>query len=139
MEVLLEYRGSRRQITVSSGESLTECVTAELRRLGRSAASVHTANTDLQSTEERDVYILQKWSPQWDSYIDVRLIHEVEDGDRLSVVAKPKPPSKVLLYSIFNPFIVTSICNFIQLHYCYCLYSCLTGCVAVLLNSTLEQ
>ncbi len=96
MEVLLEYRGSRRQITVSSSESLTECVTAELRRVGRARATVYTANTNLDSNAERDVYLLQKWSPQWDCYVDIRHINEVQDGDRLSVVAKPRPPPKVL-------------------------------------------
>ncbi len=95
MEVLLEYRGSRRQITVASGETLTDCVTTELRRVGRGRASVHTANADLGSTAERDVYLLQKWSPQWDCYIDVHHVNQVQDGDKLTVVAKPRPPSKV--------------------------------------------
>lgn len=95
MEVLLEYRGSRRQITVSGGESITECVTTELRRVGRSSASVYTADHNLQNTEERDVYLLQKWSPQWDCFVDIRNTNEIHDGDRLTVVPKPKPPSKV--------------------------------------------
>lgn len=95
MEVLLEYRGSRRQITVSSGESLTECVTTELRRVGRARASVHTANANLSTNDERDVYILQKWSPQWDCYVDVHHVNEISDGDRVTVVGKPRPPSKV--------------------------------------------
>lgn len=95
MELLLEYRGSRRQITVSSDDSLTECVTTELRRIGRTRAAVYTANVSLESNAERDVYLLQKWSPQWDCYVDVRHVNEVQDGDRLTVVGKPKPPSKV--------------------------------------------
>ncbi len=101
MEVLLEYRGSRRQITVASGDTLTQCVTTELRRVGRARASVYTANTDLGSTTaEGDVYLLQKWSPEWDCYIDVHHVNQVEDGDKLTVVAKPKPPSKVV--PLFN-------------------------------------
>ena len=96
MEVLLEYRGSRRQITVSGGESITNCVTTELRRIGRAGANVYTADHNLQNTEERDVYLLQKWSPQWDCYVDIRNTNEIHDGDRLTVVPKPKPPSKVL-------------------------------------------
>lgn len=97
MEVLLEYRGSRRQITVSGGESITDCVSAELRRVGRSGASVRTADHNLQNTAEgEEVYLLQKWSPQWDCYVDIRNTNEIRDGDRLTVVPKPKPPSKVL-------------------------------------------
>ncbi len=95
MEVLLEYRGSRRQLAVSSNDNLSECITSELRRVGRSRAVVHTANSTLDSSNERDVYILQKWSPQWNCFVDVRHLNEVSDGDRLTVVGKPKPPSKV--------------------------------------------
>lgn len=96
MEVLFEYRGSRRQLTASNGENLIECVTTELRRIGRSRAQVYTANVDLRTVDRnREVYLLQKWSPQWECYLDVSQASEISDGDRLAVVIKPKPPSKV--------------------------------------------
>lgn len=96
MEVLFEYRGSRRQITASSGENLVECVTTELHRIGRSRAQVYTANVDLSTVDRsREIYLLQKWSPQWECYLDVNQASEINDGDRLAVVIKPKPPSKV--------------------------------------------
>ena len=96
MEVLFEYRGSRRQITASSGENLVECITTELHRIGRAHAQVYTANVDLSTVERsREIYLLQKWSPQWECYLDVNQASEINDGDRLAVVIKPKPPSKV--------------------------------------------
>lgn len=95
MEVLLEYRGSRRQITVAGGESIIDCVAAELRRVGRSGATVYTAQHSLRSADQSQAFILQKWSPQWDCYVDIRNCSEIQDGDKLSVSAAPKPPSKV--------------------------------------------
>ena len=98
MEVLFEYRGSRRQLTASSGENLVECITTELHRIGRSRAQVYTANVDLSAVDRsREVYLLQKWSPQWECYLDINQASEINDGDRLAVVIKPKPPSKVNL------------------------------------------
>ena len=96
MEVLFEYRGSRRTLTASSGENALECVTTELHRIGRSRAQVYTANVDLNTTDRnQEVYLLQKWSPQWNCYLDVREAGDISDGDKLAVVMKPKPPSKV--------------------------------------------
>ena len=96
MEVLFEYRGSRRQLTASNGENLIECITTELHRIGRARALVYTANVDLSTVDRgREVYLLQRWSPQWDCYLDVNQASEISDGDRLAVVIKPKPPSKV--------------------------------------------
>lgn len=101
IEVLFEYRGSRRQLNVSDKESLTGVLSNELRRVGKPMAQVFTANDDLPSGRSRggrslpDVYLLQKWSKQWDCYVDVAHCNEVCDGDRLAVIAKPKPPSKV--------------------------------------------
>lgn len=102
MEVLFEYKGSRRQLTVAEREGVTRVVSSELRRLGRSRAQVFTANDELPTATGRrgqaalpDIYLLQKWSQQWDCYVDVNHCNEVTDGDRLAVIAKPKPPSKV--------------------------------------------
>ena len=96
MEVLFEYRGSRRTLTASTGEKAVDCVTAELQRIGRSRAQVYTANVNLSTVDRnREVYLLQKWSPQWDCYLDVHEASEINDGDKLAVVIKPNPPSKV--------------------------------------------
>ena len=111
MEVLFEYRGSRRQLTASSGESVIECVTTELHRIGRSRAQVYTANVDLSTVDRnREVYLLQKWSPQWDCYVDVSRASDISDGDKLAVVIKPKPPSKVkILVTIGLPQVLHEV------------------------------
>ena len=96
MEVLFEYRGSRRQLSVSDKESLTRVVSGELQRVGKTRAQVFTANDNLPARGDRpEVYLLQKWSDQWDCYVDVAHHNEVSDGDKLAVIAKPKPPSRV--------------------------------------------
>jgi len=100
MEVLFEYRGSRKELAVGSLGNLANVVTAELRQLGRTRAVVLTGDDTLPVTTDRrqsppEVYLLQKWSPLWDCYVDVRHSNDVKDGDRLAVLARPKPPSKV--------------------------------------------
>lgn len=109
MEVLFEYRGSRRQLSASSGENLLECVTTELRRVGRSRAQVYTASVDLRTIDNSgEVYLLQKWSPQWGCYLDVNRASDINDGDKLAVVMKPKPPSKVEMYIVASRSYVLS-------------------------------
>lgn len=98
--MLFEYRGSRRELTVGAPDNLTEVVTAELRRIGRPRAVVLASEDTLPSTTGRrqnvpEVYLLQKWSALWDCYVDVRHCNDVKDGDRLAVLARPKPPSRV--------------------------------------------
>ena len=99
MEILFEYRGSRRQLDVAEKESITRVVSNEMRRIGKPRAQVFTANDDLPSSggggQRPDIYLLQRWSNQWDCYVDVGHCNEVIDGDKLAVIAKPKPPSMV--------------------------------------------
>ena len=100
MEVLFEYHGSRRQLNIGDGENLTRLASSELQRMGKRRAQVFTAGDDLPVSGGReettpDVYLLQKWSEQWECYVDVVHCNEVHDGERLTVIAKPKPSSKV--------------------------------------------
>ena len=94
MDVLFEYRGSRRQLEVAEEGSITRVVSSELRRIGKTRAQVFTANDDLPSSGG-DIYLLQRWSSQWDCYVDVSHCNEIADGDKLAVIAKPKPRSGV--------------------------------------------
>lgn len=98
MEILFEFRGSRRQVSVADSESVTRVLSGELQRIGKPRARVFTANDDLPNRSQGplpDIYLLQKWSGQWNCYVDVAHCSEVIDGDRLAVIAKPKPTSKV--------------------------------------------
>ena len=79
---------------MASSEAVTEIVAQELHRLGKRRARVYTADADLAEAGDH-AYLLQLWCPQWESYVDVRDAREVEDGDRLAVTPKPKPPSVV--------------------------------------------
>ena len=114
MEVLFEYRGSRKELAVGSLDNLTDVVTAELRQLGRTRAVVLTSNDNLPVPTDRrqsppEVYLLQKWSALWDCYVDVRHTNDVKDGDRLAVLARPKPPSKVMfVYYVSYKHLTTS-------------------------------
>ena len=92
MNLLFEYRGSRRQLTVAGGETVTSVVSEELRSLGRRRAQVFTSNDAVPSGGERspDIYLLQKWSTKWECYVDVTHPNELADGDKLAVIAKPK-------------------------------------------------
>lgn len=108
MDILFEYRGSRRHLTIGDEESVTRVVSKELHRIGKPRARVFTANDELPSLERPvpDVYLLQKWSKLWDCYVDVAHCNEVADGDKLAVIAKPKPRSNVILLiilAIANP------------------------------------
>lgn len=94
MEILFEFRGSRRHITVAGSGAVTEIVAQELQKLGRRNAQVFAADADL-SEARGPVYLLQVWCPQWETYVDVRDVRDVEDGDRLAVAPLPKPQSAV--------------------------------------------
>lgn len=101
MDVLFEYRGSKTELTVGERDSLKEVVSAELRRIGKARAQVLTTRDTLPPPGGRagpEVYILQKWSDVWGCFVDVRNHNEVSNGDRLAVIARPKPASKVLYW-----------------------------------------
>ena len=106
MEVLFEYRGSKREVSVGNPECLTGVISDELRRIGKSRALVLTSHDTLPQPVGRgrappEIYLLQKWSGLWNCFVDVRHFNEVSNGDRLAVIARPKPPSKVLVYCSF--------------------------------------
>lgn len=135
MEVLFEYRGSRRPLSVASGESVTRVVSAELQKIGKPRARVFTAGDDLPSVRRAgepspDIYLLQKWSVQWDCYVDVHHHSEVHDGDKLAVIAKPKPPSKVTSGETVSRSIS---------HYNLCYTFSSSCCVAVVQTAVMRQ
>ena len=82
-------------------DSVTRILSNELQRNGKNRAQVFTANDELPSRTRGsypEIFLLQKWSEQWDCYVDVAQSNEVVDGDKLAVIAKPKPNSKVVCY-----------------------------------------
>ena len=61
--------------------------------------------------ENSDVFLLQRWSPKWECFVDVGDVQDLLDGDRLTAVPMPPPQSssslpasQVGLYVINNKF-----------------------------------
>ena len=100
MDVLFEYRGSKRVLAIGLPDNLLGVVSNELKRIGKTRALVLTGNDSLPQPASRgepkpEIYLLQKWSDVWGCFVDVNHYREVDDGNRIAVIARPKPPSKV--------------------------------------------
>ena len=95
MEVLVEFKGSRRQLTLSNstGNVLEEISNA----LGKTVVLAKAESSQPKSTSPTCAeYLLQRWSGKWDTYVDVDNLSEITDGDRLTVILKPcGSPAKV--------------------------------------------
>ena len=94
MAVLLEYKGCKREINIANVPSACEAVARELKKLGKDALVAISrgecsSSTSTAREDGRPVYVLQKWSSKWDTYVDVADVGEINAGDRLTVVAKP--------------------------------------------------
>ena len=99
MEILLEYKGSHRQLQIADPKDVYETIEELLNKTGWSEflflALCSESHLDL--AEITDVYFLQQWSHKWGTFVDVADLLETQTGDRLTVVAKPtKSPTKVL-------------------------------------------
>ena len=84
-------------LELAEKRNVTRVVGDELRRVGKARAQVFTASDDLPSSGI-DIYLLQRWSNQWGCYVDVGHFNELMDGDKLAVIAKPKPRSWVTTF-----------------------------------------
>ena len=102
MEVLLEIGSSRKRLSLSD-ESILNSVEAELKVMGDVALlPLGKAPSDFPAGKE--YYILQRWSKEWGSFVDVKEVTEISSGDRLTVVPVPKnaASSSVSLWSHSN-------------------------------------
>ena len=82
MEVLFEYKGSKRTIRCDATE-LCDCVCGELNTLGITGASIGYAH------ESGKAFILQQFSSKWNTFIDVGKAEDVSNGDRVTVIPRP--------------------------------------------------
>ena len=113
MDILLEYKSSRRQLEVPADSAICNFVERELQRTGwngRVTFGEPETSSSAVNRSEQPVYLLQRWSERWGMFIDVSSAKEVKEGDRIIVVPKPvESPVKVLepLYvtMYFNCFI----------------------------------
>lgn len=97
MEVLLEYKGSRRQLQIADPDNIYETIEESLKKTGWSGFLALQTDNESDLAELTDIYFLQRWSQKWSTFVDIADIEEIQSGDRLTVVAKPsKSPTKVL-------------------------------------------
>lgn len=85
MEVLFEFKGSKHTIKCTTAE-LRVRVHIELDALGHSDASVCFAH---QIPFSSNTFILQRFSPKWDTFVDVEKAEDVSDSDRVTVILSP--------------------------------------------------
>ena len=81
VSVLFEYKGSRRVITCNTSE-LCDRLKEELRTYGVADASVGCGDTS-------KMFLVQRYTPSWNSFVDIKKGEDVKDGDRLTVVPSP--------------------------------------------------
>ena len=89
VNVLFEYKGSKRVITCKTSELIGR-ICSELLTHGVSNASIGCAGTSTK------MFILQRFTPQWNSFVDVNKIDDILKGDRLTVVPNPATVSQAV-------------------------------------------
>lgn len=93
LEVLFEYRGSKREIIVEPSH-LCKDVANELEikygisrpTVSLSAAAAIRGSSSLPRGNTAERYFLQKWCSKWKEYVDVERASDVKEGDKLTVV-----------------------------------------------------
>ena len=86
MEVLLEYKNSRRALKVTAHHML-ETVEKELIALGAKRPVVELAG--VERSQRGTHLILQRWSSKWEAYVDVSNVWDITEGDKLVVIPRP--------------------------------------------------
>jgi len=99
MEVLFEYKQSRRRLNPPSSEVLLDFLLAELKSFDKDAficgIQETTGSADFAKASRGTGYLLQKWSSKWETYVDVGSVDEVVNGDKLTVVLQPSASQTV--------------------------------------------
>ena len=97
IEVLLELGASKKLLTVSSTDLLAKVQIELVKAFGDVVALVPLSKSPsdvLSTSSSKELYILQRYSKKWDTFVDVREVAEVKDGDKLTaVVFNPRPAS----------------------------------------------
>ena len=86
MEILFEFKGSRRTIKCTARTELRDRICGELDALGVADSSVGFAH---ESGSSSRAYILQRFSSKWNTFVDVDKAEDILNGDRLTVVPTP--------------------------------------------------
>lgn len=86
LEVLFEFSGSRKVLTVTSLTSLCEKVEGELLKFG-----VFGTVSPLSQVKQEggQAFFLQRYDAKWETFVNVDNIDQVIQGDKVTVVSKP--------------------------------------------------
>ena len=89
MEILLEYKRSRRQLEIRDPDNVCDAIEDSLKKSGWSGFLTLQTDSESNLAELTNVYFLQRWSHKWGTFIDVADVNEIQSGDRLTIIAKP--------------------------------------------------
>ena len=88
MEILLEMDEYKRTINISQeaiSSNLLLRVADEMKKL----ANLGEASVSLAG--ESGDFFLQMWSNKWNTFVDVKDVKDIGDGDRLKIVKRSSP------------------------------------------------
>ena len=108
MEVLFEYKGSKRTIKCSTRE-LRDRVCGELDALGVTDSSVGFAH---ESGTSNRAFIIQRFSSKWNTFVDVDKAEDVLNGDRVTVVPSPAAATQKVMINMLTDCLMM-ICIFV--------------------------
>ena len=92
LEVLFEYKGSKREIIVESSHLCKDVANELETKHGISqptvslSAAAATSSSQSRAGNIAERYFLQKWCSKWKEYVDVERASDVKEGDKLTVV-----------------------------------------------------
>ena len=91
--MLFEFKDSKRLLRLLPA-AVCSVIAAQIVKFGGSAIPVvrlgcHEPSTSLAAADRPTEYLLQRWSQEWNSFVDVQDVDEVKDHDHLRVVPKP--------------------------------------------------
>ena len=78
-------------ILTPSHKNVVTSVEKETGRLGKDGVLASLSPVKEQSSE---VYILQRWSEKWNTYIDVTDVAQIANGNRLTITSQQPSPKK---------------------------------------------
>ena len=86
MEVLFELRESRKTL-ITTKDNIVFVIEEELGKVGVDGVLAYFSCPQGERRHgSKDVYILQRWTDKWKSFVDVTDIDQIQDGDRLTVI-----------------------------------------------------
>lgn len=92
IKVLVEYQTSKRCVTAQCLRDLPSCITAALK----SSFGLDVTLKVLPITQVGEVavdvngsHLMQRWSEEWKSFVDVVSLVEVANGDRINIIPIP--------------------------------------------------